>query len=72
MTLESLSPTIAVFLLVDHQTGVFDRVVKAPPREQVETNVRRLARAAALLEIPGHSHYQRGGGGRQRFAAPVA
>jgi nicotinamidase-related amidase len=52
MTLESLSPTIAVFVLVDHRTGVFDRVVKAPRREQIETNVLRLARAAALLEIP--------------------
>jgi nicotinamidase-related amidase len=52
MTLEPLSPTTAVFLLVDHQTGVFERVVKAPPREQVEANVLRLARAAALLDIP--------------------
>jgi nicotinamidase-related amidase len=52
MTLEPLSPTTAVFLLVDHQTGVFERVVKAPPRDQVEANVLRLARAAALLEIP--------------------
>jgi nicotinamidase-related amidase len=49
---EPLSPTGAVFLLVDHQTGVFERVVKAPPREQVEANVLRLARAAALLDIP--------------------
>jgi nicotinamidase-related amidase len=47
-----LSPSSAVFLLVDHQTGVFERVVKAPPREQVEANVLRLARAAALLDIP--------------------
>src|SRR6266567_7973508 len=36
MTLEPLSSTTAVFLLVDHQTGVFERVVKAPPRDQVE------------------------------------
>jgi nicotinamidase-related amidase len=50
--LEPLSPHTAVFLLIDHQTGVFERVVKAPPREQVETNVLRLARAAALLDIP--------------------
>jgi len=52
MTLEPLSSTTAVFLLVDHQTGVFERVVKAPPRDQVEANVLRFARAAALLEIP--------------------
>jgi nicotinamidase-related amidase len=52
MTAEPLSPTAAVFLLVDHQTGVFERVVKAPPRERVEANVLRLARAAALLDIP--------------------
>jgi hypothetical protein len=52
MTLEPLSSTTAVFLLVDHQTGVFERVVKAPPPDQAEANVLRLARAAALLEIP--------------------
>jgi nicotinamidase-related amidase len=52
MALETLSPTTAVFLLIDHQIGVFERVVKAPPREQVEANVLRLARAAAILEIP--------------------
>jgi nicotinamidase-related amidase len=52
MTPEPLSPSAAVFLLVDHQTGLFERVVKAPPREQVEANVLRLARAAAILEIP--------------------
>jgi nicotinamidase-related amidase len=47
-----LSPTTAVFLLIDHQIGVFERVVKSPPRDQVEANVLRLARAAALLDIP--------------------
>src|SRR5947199_9965380 len=52
MTFEPLSATSAVFLLVDHQTGVFERVVKAPPREQVEANVVRLARGAAVLDIP--------------------
>jgi nicotinamidase-related amidase len=52
MTPEPLSARTAVFLLVDHQLGVFERVVKAPPREQVEGNVLRLARAAAILEIP--------------------
>jgi nicotinamidase-related amidase len=31
---------------------VFERVVKSPPREQVEANVLRLARAASLLDIP--------------------
>jgi nicotinamidase-related amidase len=51
-TAEPLSQASAVFLLVDHQTGVFERVVKAPPREEVEANVLRLARAAALLDIP--------------------
>jgi len=36
MTSEPLSRASAVFLLVDHQTGVFERVVKAPRREEVE------------------------------------
>jgi nicotinamidase-related amidase len=49
---EPLSGKTAVFLLIDHQTGVFERVVKSPPREQVEANVLRLARAAAFLDIP--------------------
>jgi nicotinamidase-related amidase len=52
MTPEPLSARTAVFLLVDHQVGVFERVVKVPPREQVEANVLRLARAAAILDIP--------------------
>jgi nicotinamidase-related amidase len=52
MTPATLSASTAVFLLVDHQTGVFERVVKAPPRDEVEANVVRLARAAALLDIP--------------------
>jgi nicotinamidase-related amidase len=52
MNVEPLSPATAVFLLVDHQTGVFERVVKAPPRDHVEANVLRLARAAALFDIP--------------------
>ncbi len=52
MTAEPLSRDRAVFLLVDHQTGVFERVVKAPPRDQVEANVVRLARAAAILDLP--------------------
>jgi nicotinamidase-related amidase len=51
MTADPLSRASAVFLLVDHQTGVFERVVKAPPREQVEANVLRLARAAALFDM---------------------
>jgi hypothetical protein len=29
-----LSRASAVFLLVDHQTGVFERVVTVPPRDQ--------------------------------------
>jgi nicotinamidase-related amidase len=49
---DQLAPQTAVFLLIDHQEGVFERVVKAPPREQVEANVVRLARAAAILDIP--------------------
>jgi nicotinamidase-related amidase len=52
MTSEPLSRASAVFLLVDHQTGVFERVVKAPRREEVEANVLRLARAAAILDMP--------------------
>ena len=52
MTSQPLSPAAAVLLLADHQTGVLDYVVKAPPREQVEANVLRLARAAAALGMP--------------------
>ncbi len=52
MTAEPLSRDSVVFLLVDHQTGVFELVVKAPPRDQVEANVVRLARAAAILDLP--------------------
>jgi nicotinamidase-related amidase len=52
MSAEPLSPATSVFLLVDHQTGVFERVVKAPPREQVQANVLRLARAASILNVP--------------------
>lgn len=52
MTANSVSPDTATLLLVDHQTGVFERVVKAPPRDQVELNVHRLARAAAILDMP--------------------
>jgi hypothetical protein len=42
----------ATFLLVDHHVGVFERVVKSPPRDQVEMNVQRLGRAAAILDMP--------------------
>jgi nicotinamidase-related amidase len=52
MTAEPLSRDSAVFLLAGHQTGGFERVVKAPPRDQVEANVVRLARAAAILDLP--------------------
>jgi nicotinamidase-related amidase len=52
MTTNPVSPDTATFLLVDHQTGVFERVVKSPPRDQVEMNVHRLARAAAILDMP--------------------
>ena len=52
MTSEPLSPSQAVLLLADHQAGVLEYVVKAPPREQVEANVLRLARAAAALGMP--------------------
>jgi nicotinamidase-related amidase len=52
MTYEPLSPETTALLLVDHQTRVLEWVVKAPPREEVEANVLRLARAAAQLEMP--------------------
>ncbi|SRR6266508_609856 len=52
MTYEPLSPTTAALLLVDHQTRVLEWVVKAPPRDEVEANVIRLARAAEQLEMP--------------------
>ena len=52
MTSEPLSPSTAVLLLADHQTGVLDYVVKSPPREQVEASVLRLVRAVTMLGIP--------------------
>jgi nicotinamidase-related amidase len=52
MNVEPLSPATATFLLIDHQTGVLERVVKTPPRETVESNVLRLAKAAATLNMP--------------------
>ena len=69
MLREPLSPKSAVFLLVDHQTGVFERVVEAPPREQVEANVLRLARAAVTAGYPYHPHNQRGGVRERRAAS---
>lgn len=47
MTAVPLSRASAVFLLADHQTGVFERVVKAPPRDQVEANVDVIAYGGA-------------------------
>lgn len=52
MTAVPLSGAGPVFLLADHQTGVFERVVKAPPRDPVGASVVRLARAAALPGLP--------------------
>ena len=52
MTAERLSPTTAALLLVDQQTGVLERVVKAPPREAVEANVLRLARRRSITYEP--------------------
>jgi nicotinamidase-related amidase len=52
MTYEPLPPQAPVLLLVDHQTRVLEWVVKHAPREEVETNVVRLARAARTLEMP--------------------
>jgi hypothetical protein len=40
---EPLTWADALFLLVDHQTGAFERLVTSPPCEEVETNVLRLA-----------------------------
>jgi nicotinamidase-related amidase len=39
-------------LLVDHQTGVMERVVRVPPLEEVKSNVAALAKAARVLEMP--------------------
>jgi nicotinamidase-related amidase len=52
MSTQPLSPSTAVLLLADHQTGVLEYVVNNPPREQVEANVLRLGRAAAALRLP--------------------
>jgi hypothetical protein len=57
MTAESLSSESSVLLLIDHQTGVFARVVTAPPREQVE-QMSRLARAAARPSTSHHPDHQ--------------
>jgi hypothetical protein len=37
--------------LVDHQTSVSERVVKARPRDLVEANLVRLARAVAVFDL---------------------
>jgi nicotinamidase-related amidase len=42
----------AVVLLIDHQVGVMDWVVKSPPADLVKANVVKLARAAQILEVP--------------------
>ena len=52
MTSEPPSPATAVFLLADHQAGVLERVIKAPPRMEVEPNALALARAGAVLGTP--------------------
>jgi Isochorismatase family len=41
-----------VFLLIDHQTGVFARGRQSATRRAGGAHVLRLARAAALLDIP--------------------
>lgn len=50
MTSEPPSPATVVFLLADHQAGVVERVIKAPPRVRVEPNA--LALAPATLHEP--------------------
>jgi nicotinamidase-related amidase len=52
MTTEPLSRSSAALPPVDHQTRVLEWVVKVPLRDQVATNVLRLARAAAALDLP--------------------
>jgi hypothetical protein len=52
MTAAPLSRTTAVFPLVDHQTSVLERVVKARPRDLVEANLVRPARAATVFDMP--------------------
>jgi hypothetical protein len=43
MTAEPLSPAAAAFLLVDHQAGVLERVVRVPAAAEVEADVLRLS-----------------------------
>ena len=42
----------AVVLLIDHQVGVMDWVVKSPHANLVKANVVKLARAAETLDVP--------------------
>jgi nicotinamidase-related amidase len=52
LTSGPLSRSTTLLLLADHQTGVLSYAVKAPPRDQVEANALRLARAATALGMP--------------------
>jgi hypothetical protein len=49
MTSEPPSPATAAFLLADHQADVLERVIKAPPRVEVEPNALALALPGAVL-----------------------
>ncbi len=49
MTSEPPSSATAVVLSADHQAGVIERVIKAPPRVEVEANALAPARAGAVL-----------------------
>lgn len=51
MTTQPLSRDSAALVLADHQANVLE-YVEAPPREEVEANVVRLARAAARMGMP--------------------
>lgn len=64
MTAEPLSRDRAVFLLVDHHTGVFERVVKSPPRDQ-QMGITLTTTASVSAELAGDypkpSQIMRGG-----------
>lgn len=58
MTMELYSKDNAVLLLVDHQVGIMERAVRAPPLDVVRGNVLALARPPGFLwptSLPGAS-----------------
>jgi hypothetical protein len=70
MTAAPLSRASAVFPLVDHQTSVLERVVKARPRDLVEANLVRLARRDRLRHAADLHHLQPSPNSPKEHACP--